>query len=223
MELTLLWAALTGVGLAWAGTRIWPDRLPARPVDHIVTAILVGLLAGRVAAMLSQGANPLSNPLDVVVVRGGVHTGAAVIGGITAYLWSVSGRIDHLDAVAPAALLGLAGWHAGCVWRSACLGSISDLPWAWGLSPGAPTRHPVELYAAVAYVLAAWTVSKLPWRPLLKSGAALGAAALIRLLTEPMRPSLDGGPIRWYLAALALGTAALLIGGRLRRRITTPT
>lgn len=222
MELTLLWAASTGVGLVWVGTRIFPHRLPNRPFDHVIAGALGGLLAGRLVAMLFQGTNPITNPLDLLVIRGGVHTGAAVIGGITAYLWSVGGRIDHLDAVAPAALLGLAGWHAGCVWRSACLGSTSELLWAWSMSPGAPTRHPVELYAAIALAIAAWVVSRLGPGTLLESSAALGAAALIRLVTEPLRPSLDGGPIGWYLAGLIVSATALVFGGSLRRH-TTPT
>lgn len=223
MELTLLWAALTGAGLAWAGTRIWPRRLPDRPFDHLITGALGGLVSGRLVAMAVQGINPVANPLDIVVIRGGVHTGAAVIGGIGAYLWSVRGKLEPLDAIAPAALLGLAGWHAGCLWRSACLGSVSDLPWAWSLNPGAPGRHPVEVYAAIAFAVAAWGVSRLSWRPLLRSGIALGSAALIRLLTEPLRPSLDGGPIGWYLAGLAVSAGAILIGGYRRRPVQAPT
>lgn len=223
MEFTLLWAALTGMGLAWAGTRIWPSRLPDRPFDHVIAGALGGLVSGRLLAMLVQGINPIANPLDVVVIRGGIHTSAAVLGGIGAYLWSVRGRLEHLDAVAPAALLGLAGWHAGCIWRSACLGSVSDLPWAASLSPGGPGRHPVEIYAAIALALAAWGVSRLGWHLLLRSGVALGSAALIRLLTEPLRPSLDGGPIGWYLAGLAASAGAIFLGGYLRTPVQAPT
>lgn len=223
MEFTLLWAALTAVVFAWAGTRIWDERLPDHPTDRIIGAATGGLVAGRLTAMILQGINPLANPLDIIIVRGGVHTGAATIGAIVTYLWSGKWRLEHLDATAPAALLGLAGWHSGCLWRGACLGSESSLPWAWA-GPGSQiTRHPVEIYAAIGLIAAAWLVSRLPWRLLARSGSALALAGLIRLATEPMRPSITGGPIGWYVAAIVVGGLAASLGGRLRGEPAEPS
>lgn len=129
-----------------------------------------------------------------------------------------------LDAVAPAALLGLAGWHAGCLWRSACLGTVSDLPWAWSLPGGVATRHPVEIYTALGLVVAAWVVSRSSWSLLTRSGTGLALAALSRLSTEPLRPSLDGGPLELYLAGVVAGVAAIAVGAATdRKESPTPT
>ena len=215
MEFTLLWAALTAFAFAWAGTRIWPERLLDRPTDRLIAAASVGLLVGRLTAMVLQGTNPFSHLGDIIIVRGGVHTGAASIGAITTYLWAAKWCPTALDAIAPAALVGLAGWHVGCLWRSACLGTASDLPWAWALQGSSVTRHPVELYAAVGFFAAAWLTSRLGWRTLTRSGAGIALAGAIRLLTEPMRPSLTGGPMSWYVGAIVAGLAAVWLGSRL--------
>lgn len=218
MEFTLLWAALTAVAFALLGTRIWDERLPDHPTDRLIGAATGGLIAGRLTAMIVQGINPLLNPMDIIIVRGGVHTGAATIGAIFTYLWSGKWRLEHLDATAPAALAGLAGWHAGCLWRGACLGSESTLPWAWAEPGSAIMRHPVELYAALALVAAALLVSRLPWHLLARSGAALALTGVIRLATEPMRPSITGGPLGWYVAAIVVGTLAAFAGRHLPGR-----
>ena len=224
MEFTLLWAALTAAALGWVGTRIWPEGLPDRPADRLLGAGAIGLLVGRGTAMIAQGTNPLLHPGDILVVRGGVHTAGATIGALVAYLWSVRGELRYLDAITPAALLALAGWHGGCLWRGACLGTTSDLPWALAEPGSVVTRHPVELYAALALILAAWAVARLSFRPLLRSGLGLAAAGMVRLLTEPLRLSLTGGPIGWYIAAIAVGLVAALVGPRFlttRARVVT--
>ena len=224
MEFTLLWATLTAVAAAWLGLRLWNDRLPERASDRLISATLSGLVVGRLTAMISQGVNPLTNPADIIIVRGGVSTPAAAATFILVLVWSTRRTPSAVDAMSPAILLGLAGWHAGCLWRGACLGTPSDLPWAWGLPGSAVTRHPVELYAAVGLALAAWAVSSLSWRPWLKAGAALIAASGIRLLTDPMRPSLAEGPDWWYLAGVVVGITAIVISPSLRRpQETAPT
>lgn len=215
MEFTLLWAVLTAVVMVWVGTKVWPDHLPDSPFDRMIGAATGGLFIGRLTAMLSQGINPIAHPLDILIVRGGVYTGAAVIGTIGVFVWMVRGQLRHLDAVAPATLAGLAGWHAGCLWRGACLGTISNLPWAWSEPTTSITRHPVEIYAAIGFITAGWLVSRLSWRMLAKSGSALALAGLIRLATEPMRPSLTGGPKGWYLTAILLGLVVVWVGPRL--------
>ena len=78
-------------------------------------------------------------------------------------------------------------------------------------------RHPVELYAAALLVIAAFLVARSGRRLLLRSGLALGAAALVRLVTEPIRPSLGGGPVGWYALGVILGLAMILVGRRLER------
>ena len=219
MEFTLLWAAITGVVLAWAGVRIWTEGLPPKPFDVLVGSAVIGLITGRLAAMSLQGINVFTDPGQLILVRGGVHTGFATLGALTALAWFVRGRARSIDALAPAAVLGLAGWHAGCIWRSACLGSASQLPWAWAQDGSVITRHPVELYAAAGLVAAAFVVGSLPSRPLLRSGTALAAAGAVRLATEPIRLSISGGPIAWYIAAIGVGVLIALAGALVSGRM----
>ena len=217
MEFTLLWAALTGVGLLWLGTRVWPDGLPDHPTDRLIGAAAGGLFLGRLMAMILQGTNPIVHPGDILIIRGGVHTGAATLAAIGAYLWSVKGEIRYLDGSAPAVLLDLAGWHVSCLWRSACLGVATDLPWAWSL-PGSPVgRHPVEIYAAIGLAVAALFVSRLAPRSGLRSGVTLVLASAVRLATQPLRLTLTGGPVGWYLAGLVVGAALAGFGWRKSR------
>lgn len=217
MEFTLLWAALTGVFFAWGGTRLWPEGLPDHATDRMVGAAAAGLFMGRLVAMTLQGTNPLTHPGDILVIRGGVHTAAATVGALGVYLWAVKGQIRFLDATAAAAVLGLAGWHAGCLWRNTCLGAASDLPWAWSLPSSTITRHPVEIYAALGLIAAAFIVARLPIRTLLRTGAGLAVASLVLLLTEPLRLTIKGGLEPWYIAGIAAGVVVVTLGGRAAR------
>jgi prolipoprotein diacylglyceryltransferase len=214
MEFTLLWAALTAVALGWLGLRIWDDRLPEHAVDRLISATLIALVVGRVTAMLMQGINPLTSPGDIIVVRGGVDTGAAGLTFVAYLVWATRRVPGAMDAMAPAVLLSIAGWHAGCLWRGACLGTVSELPWAWAQTGSVVTRHPVELYAALALIASAYLVSRLGWRPWLRAGSALALVSGIRLATEPLRPSITGGPVWWYLAGVIIGLTAAFLGGR---------
>lgn len=221
MEFSLVWAALTGVGAVWAGTRLWREGLPPKAVDLLVGAAAVGMLVGRIAEMIAQGINPFTDPVQILLVRGGVSTGFASLGSLLTIGWVTRLSSRYLDALAPAAVIGLAGWHAGCVWRSACLGTQSDLPWAWAQSGSDITRHPVEIYAAIAFLAAAFAVSRLPWRPFARTGSAVAAAGLVRLVTQPMRLTLTGGPIEWYAAAVVFGLGLAVFGAAINRRIAS--
>lgn len=223
MEFTLLWQAATGVLVVLAVVRLQQRRgLVARDVglgDRMVGAAAAGLLVGRLSALVSQGVNPFLSPADILVVRGGVHTGTASLAALATLAWGLRGHLwPGLDAAAPAALTGLAGWHAGCVFRSACLGTISDLPWALALPGSVITRHPVELYAAGLYVLAAagglWVGTR--WPPGVLAGAGLMTAALVRLTTQPLRPAIGSGPVAWYAVGAAAGLIVVLVRSRSR-------
>lgn len=207
MEFTLLWAALTGGAGLWLGVRFWAGDDSDSLFDNLLLAAVVGLLGGRVTAMTAQGLNPVTNIGDLIIVRGGVSTVAATVFSIGAFYLSTGRKISVLDTVAPVALLGLAGWHLGCLWRSACLGTASNLPWAWSESGSDITRHPVEIYAAIAMALGATLVSRLPRHPGMRTGTALGLAAAVRLGTEPFRLSISGGPVEWYVAGIVFGLA----------------
>jgi prolipoprotein diacylglyceryltransferase len=219
MEFTLLAAALTGAGAIWVANRLLIDRITVeRPTDVLIGAAAVGLLVGRLAAMIGAGVNPLTRPADILIVRGGVSTAFATIGALGVVVWTHRSQLPvALDHLTPGALAGLAGWHGGCLWRGTCLGAATDLPWAM-TSPGtAVGRHPVEIYAALGFLAAAIFISRFVDRTWVAVGLGLVAAGGIRLATEPLRLSIVGGPVGWYTAALVLGAAVAVYGQRLTR------
>ena len=225
MEFTLLFAAAIGVSgvyvfLRWEGKRGNAADCSRSLWDLALAAIISGIFVGRLAAMISDGVNPLTNPGDIIIVRAGVATGPAALAALAVLVALARTEIVVIaDGLAAAALGGLAGWHAGCLARDACLGTPSDLPWALSLEGSDITRHPVEIYAAALFLIGA---ASLAWykafrRPvsLVPAGLALAVSGLIRLATEPMRPSLAGGPEVWYWAAAVAGVG--LVGYRRAR------
>ena len=225
MEFTLLWAAVTGVGLALLMANV-EKRLGLIPTDAgslgdlILGAAVTGLITGRLASMFLSGTNPFTHPGDILIVRSGVDTGFASLGALGFVAFTSRRHLTAtVDALAPAAMAGLAGWHAGCLYRGACLGTTSSLPWAVAQQGSTVTRHPVEIYAALLFLIAALLLLRWLRRgvgPMGGAGAvALGLAGAIRLATEPLRPSLGSGPIGWYWAALAIGLLGVVIA-RLR-------
>jgi len=233
MEFTLLAAAAFSVAGFWLMLRWEAPRGNAAGCavdlwDAGLTSAIVGLFVGRLTAMVSAGINPLTDPFQIILIRSGVSTTAAAVATLAAFaLLSRRDLIAASDAIAPSALAALAGWHAGCLPTNACHGTESALPWAWALPGSEITRHPVELYAvlglaAAAVALAIW---KQRGRPPIGAPAsvALMAAGGMRLITEPMRISLDGGPVLLYAAGVVLGGAGLVASYvRRRRRSTTP-
>jgi prolipoprotein diacylglyceryltransferase len=227
MEFSLLGAVFVAViplyGLLYWEARRGNAAACTRDLwDLALASAVVGLFVGRLAAMVSDGVNPITHPADVLIVRGGVATGPAAVSAILAAAWM--GRRELwpiLDGMAAASLAGLAGWHAGCLARNACLGTPSDLPWAMAQSGSAVTRHPVEIYAALALAIAALAIAiwRMRGRPAagVPAAAALAVAGLVRLATEPLRPNLGGGPVGWYWLGLAVGMIAAVYRYRIRR------
>lgn len=220
MEFTLLFAAFFGVAGLWLMLRWEASR--GNAVDCAgdlweigITAAVVGVFVGRLAAMIGDGVNPISNPADILIVRAGVATGWATLSALATVAWL--GRKELwpiMDGLAPAALAAVGGWHAGCLARESCLGTTTDLPWGIAQSTGGPGRHPVEIYAAAAFVVVAagialWKARGRP-RPGFPMATALGAAGLIRLATEPFRPSLGAGPVWWYLCAIVVALVVII-------------
>ena len=215
MEFTLLGAAFVAVvplyGLLYWEARRGNAASCARNLwDVSLSAIVAGIFVGRLVAMIADGVNPITNPADILIIRGGVATVPATITAVATAAWL--GRRElwaALDGLAAASVAGVAGWHAGCVVRDSCLGTPSDLPWATAQGGSAVTRHPVELYAAVgmavvAIGIAAWR-HRSYWRPGIAAGVALTSVAALRLVTEPLRPRIGSGMAAWYLLGMALG------------------
>lgn len=214
MEFRLLGAAALAVLVVYAVLRLEAGGGNApgsarRLGDIALGSVVAGLIAGRLAAMILGGTNPIAHPGDILIVRGGVDPGVASLAALAAL--GVSARTDPwriADGLAPAALAGLGGWHAGCVVRDTCLGTASNLPWAVAGPDSAVTRHPVEMYAALLLALAAGGLILWKRRPPpagIIGGTALFLAAAIRLATEPLRLTIGGGPEIWYAAGMTAG------------------
>jgi prolipoprotein diacylglyceryltransferase len=224
MEFGLLAAAVASLAAAWVVVRATRPPEERRGLfDAMLTSAVIGLVAGRIGAMILAGTNPLARPLDLLIVRGGVDTviaSAAALGFLAWLSRRDPGAIA--DAISPAAVMALAVWHAGCVTGGTCLGTPSDLPWAWAASGGGVPRHPTEIYAALGLALGAAALLALRRRfsshPGVLAAGGLAIAAAVRLATEPLRVTIDGGPWWWYAAGAVVG-AALLVW----RTTTAPT
>ncbi len=190
----------------------------SRLFDAGLSAMFFGILIGRLWAMVDAGTSPLDRPFDILLVRGGVATGPATIAALATFAWIMRDDLWWaIDSIAPAAVAGLAAWHAGCLATGACLGTTTTLPWAM-TEPGSTVgRHPTELYAALALTLVAaalifWKMRNRP-SPGVIGAVGLTAAALIRLGTEPFRLTLGSPPTVWYLLGI-IGGGALIIWRR---------
>jgi len=214
MEFSLLGAAAIGLGgaysvLWWEAGRGNAAVCTRHLWDILLTAGIIGLVAGRLAAMIGGGTNPLTHLGDILVIRGGVDTGIAAIAALTAVTFlSRKDLLPTIDAVSPAALTGLAGWQAGCLARGACLGTPTDAVWGMHQAGSTIGRHPVELYAAI--LLMVGVVALMTWKRRhppagIVAGAAIAWAGAVRLATEPMRPGIGSGPEWWYAAGIVTG------------------
>lgn len=132
-----------------------------------------GLRAAAGVAMLSVlGARGLHGALhDESATIGG---GLSSVGGIASGLLGVmlAARLGSLpvavglDVLAPAGLLGLGLGRLGCLLAGCCYGQPTDLPWGIVVpEQGAVARHPLPLYDAVADLLLAALLARLPRRP----------------------------------------------------------
>ena len=222
MEFRLLGAVIVAIVPLYVVIR-WEDRLgsnevePRTLVDMAISAVVAGVFVGRLAAMLMDGVNPLTHPFDILIIRGGVATVPATIAALATVAWYARSAVwTVLGSLAPAALAGLGGWHAGCVVRNSCLGTASDLPWALAQSGSEVSRHPVEIYAALALFVGAVILVLLRSRsslaPPIIVGGALAWAAAVRMLTEPLRPSLGSDLLIWYAIGLIVGVGIAVRG-----------
>jgi prolipoprotein diacylglyceryltransferase len=187
----------------------------SRLFDAGLSAMFFGVLIGRLWAMVAAGTSPLARPFDVLLVRGGVATGPATVAALITFAWIMRDDLWWaIDSIAPAAVAGLAAWHAGCLATGACLGTTTTLPWAMTEPASSVGRHPTELYAALTLTLVAATlvVWKMRTRPVPGVLGAIGftAAAATRLATEPLRLTLGSPPTQWYILGIVSGVALII-------------
>jgi len=202
MEFTLLGAAAIAAGAAygmlwWEAKRGNAARCAGNLWETALVSVVIGIFIGRIVTMLIDGVNPIAHPLDIMLVRSGVSTVGASIGAAVVFLWQ----------------------------SRTCLGTTSDLPWALAQGGSTLTRHPVGIYAALLLAIAAiaiawWKAYRRPV-PGMPASLAVVAAAAVRLATEPLQPSLSGGPVWFYATALVVGLVGVVWFGVVGSRRST--
>lgn len=217
MEFTLLFATLIAAAAVWLSARLRyranPSQVNNAAFELVLNAAVFGILSGRIWAMIAAGTNPLTHLGDLIVIRGGVDPLGATLGALAALAWTSRRQgIAALDAVAPVALWGLAGWHAGCLVTGSCLGATTDLPWAMAEPGSTIGRHPVEIYAAVLLAVGAVVLSRRASSlPGMTAASALLVAASARLLTEPLRLALGGGRSLLYASGVVVALVLIAV------------
>lgn len=191
MEFTLLGAVVLAFAPMWITDRRQTERPPT--FDVLLNAAIVGLAVGRIASMIGRNTPPWQEPGLIPFVRAGVDTGWASLGAIVAlvYLTRKDSPTVRAAAAVPA-VIGLAGWEAGCLVTGSCA----------GIAVGG-SAVPSGLIAAAGLVVVAVIVVRVPAE--FKLPSALVGAALIRLGVEPLRSALDHRVAWWYLAGAVTG------------------
>lgn len=215
MDLTVLGrsvGAMAAAALALWALRKTRPAVVGDPFNDLLGAVLVAIGVGRLAYLWAGGVNVFADPVELILVRGGISPVPAAAGAVGFLAWTCrSDLLSRTDYLAPAALSGIAVWEAGCWWQGACLGSPSELGWAMALPGSELTRHPVGLYAAVLFAVAAiWLlVRPLPWKGA-TAAAALGWAAAVRTIVPLW--SVGGWSDRgwWYLVGVIVGLGGVV-------------
>jgi phosphatidylglycerol:prolipoprotein diacylglycerol transferase len=219
------WAALAAG--AWAARRRGLDG------DHVYNAGMYGLLAAVLVARLAHVVAFWTAYRAQLLEILGLNTRAFIWWpGLAAGLL-VAGWYCHrhrlpwatmADAGALGALVGIGIAHLGAFLAGQDLGAPTRLP--WGISVWGVSRHPFQLYGAVASfaaaALVAWLVTRQE-RPGTPALVALGGYGLSLWLLEPARadsPTMWGGLRYLQMLGLATLVVALLL---LRARSRTPS
>lgn len=215
-------------GIAWLQARRGELGLDEDGFWSLVYWIFGGaLLGGKLGfALVERDASLLWRDLRYGFVFYGGFSGAALAG----WIWtrrrglSFARLADYFGVALP---LGHALGRLGCLAAGCCYGRHTDLPWGVALA-GDPSRHPTQLYealadAAIALLVARAGLSRVRdgrWAPgsafLLYTACYAGARFLIELLRADDRGFILLGlsPSQW--AALAALAAAAGLAARRR-------
>ena len=87
MEFTLLGSVAIAVlimyGVLWfEGGRTTAADCTRDVWDALISAAVVGVVVGRLTAMITAGTNPVAHPGDILIVRAGVDTIAASMSAV---------------------------------------------------------------------------------------------------------------------------------------------
>lgn len=207
-----------------------PRPLTAAPrglIDTTFAAAAVGLIVGRLFAVALDDPGSLTKLPSLVVIRSGMEFWPG-LAAATAWI-SIGARREgtppwlRLAAVAPAAMIGWAGYEATCLVRGGCPGPRSTI----GLRPEGLTStvFPVGLAVATATVLAALLLRRTRISGSTAPAVVLTAVALvstIRSIASIWLPHVGSGLTRQHRSSIVIAALAVIGLGivhlRTRRR-----
>lgn len=203
-----------------------PRPLHAAPrgvLDTILGAAAVGLLVGRLSAVALDDPGSLTRLSSLLVIRSGVEFWPGLVAAM-AWLGLGARREGtapwlRIAALAPAALVGWAGYEATCLVRGGCPGPPTTI----GLRPEGLTStvFPVGLVVAGAGVVAALLLRRMSSSESTAPAVALTSVALvgtIRSVASIWLPHVGVGLTRQHRSSIVMTVLALAGLGIVRLR-----
>lgn len=176
--------------------------------------VIVGLLVGRVAAVLQDDPATLRRPFDLLFIRGGVEFWPGVAAA-AAMVWVAARRepsntLERLAELAPFALWGYAAFEATCLVRDGCFGPPSPV----GLRPGGHGAPQIPVGVLVAACVAGVGVAVWLWRRRLGPAGGLAVALIglagARTAAGFLLPKVTTGLTRPHMESLSVFALTLL-------------
>ncbi len=233
--LTLVLAMLVAYAIADHEAR--RRRLPAGIVaDAVIWVAVAALAGGRLLFVLQNGLPDLAeHPAHIFMVwTGGLSFYGGLIAGLLAIVALARRRgvdwLTALDVAAPAAAIGQAIGHIGCLIGGDSAGIPTTVPWAVvyrnpaAMAPLDTPLHPTQAYEAIALLglfLVLWALRRRSFMvPGALAAAYLGGLAAIRFALFFLRdePSVLFGLKTAQLIGIAIGIAAVGLAVVARRR-----
>jgi phosphatidylglycerol:prolipoprotein diacylglycerol transferase len=222
---------------------------PGQVWNLCVIALFAALVGSRLLLVIVNWRDLLRHPLWMLGLATIHHPLLAVtgvlMGAVAAYIYARWQRLplaSTADALAPPLAVGLAFEQVGALLAGSGYGTETSVPWAvvythplaarWSGTPLAVPLHPVQAYAALAYLtLALLLLVSLPARRqhVDVAGIALLGAGVALYITEFWRDPVGRGPVLQgavdapQIAAIFLVLAGAIILRERKGHPTAPT
>ena len=202
---------------------------PSRIQSIALTALVAGLVGGRLAYVLFQWELFRGQPLEILRLdHGGLVFFGGLAGGLAGGVWAIRRAglpvARTVDLLIPPLVIGHAFGRIGCFLNGCCYGKFTSLPWGVRFPSELFRRHPTQIYEALALLAIFFLLKRLERRGP-RPGTVLLAYGLLygcwRFLVEFLRAdnppaALNLTVFQWISLAAAAFCAALLLARRFR-------
>jgi len=189
---------------------------PVGFLDLALGPTFAGLAVGRITTLALDDPSSIGSISDMLIIRSGVEfwpgvaTAIAIV-MVSAHLGLVSPS-RRIAELAPLAMVGYAGYEAGCIFRDGCFGPDTAL----GLRPPglSTTMLPIGWFMAVGVAVAAVGVHRLGTRGTSTFVVVLAAAfavASVRAVGSIWLPHVGDGLTRQHRTSIAVAAITALI------------